>query len=97
MSIILPAEALARASDSQLVTLASAIETELPHQRLGSGRPTHRCRQRGRDHQAGPGQHPDRLRQRHHGTGQLRLRVRCQTSSVFAANADLLRIVYDRS
>jgi hypothetical protein len=31
------------------------------------------------------------------GTGELRLRVRCQASSLFTANADLLKIVYDRS
>jgi hypothetical protein len=31
------------------------------------------------------------------GTGDLRVRVSCQRSSAFTANADLLRIVYDRS
>lgn len=31
------------------------------------------------------------------GTGELRLRVRCQASSLFTANADQLKIVYDRS
>ena len=31
------------------------------------------------------------------GTGDLRVQVRCQRSSAFTANADLLRIVYDRS
>jgi hypothetical protein len=31
------------------------------------------------------------------GTGELRLRVRCHASSLFTANADLLKIVYDRN
>ena len=39
MSIILPAEALARASDSQLVTLTSAIETELTRRAAEAAQP----------------------------------------------------------
>jgi hypothetical protein len=31
------------------------------------------------------------------GTGELRLRISCQRDSQFTANADLLRIVYNRS
>ena len=31
------------------------------------------------------------------GTGDLRVRVSCQRSSAFTANADLLKILYDRS
>ena len=39
MSILLPAEALARASDSQLVALASAIETELTRRAAEAAQP----------------------------------------------------------